>query len=159
MNRNVTASFGLSVLIVLFFAVVLYQRDPPAEPPNPSATAEPHPSSAADPSTAPPPIVASTVATTAEIERLPSPAPPVSVAADRSAVPVARTVSRQIVAPVVEREPRGAFTKTRAGESLAQVARRVYGTAGSARALWMANRDVLDRADSPLQPGTLLRTP
>jgi hypothetical protein len=39
------------------------------------------------------------------------------------------------------------------------VARRVYGREDEARALWLANRDVLDRVDSPLRTGTLLRTP
>ena len=36
---------------------------------------------------------------------------------------------------------------------------RVHGTATRADALWRANRDALPRRDSPLVPGTLLRTP
>ena len=39
------------------------------------------------------------------------------------------------------------------------VALRVYGTADDVDALWRANRDALPRPDSPLSPGTLLRTP
>ncbi len=67
-----------------------------------------------------------------------------------------------IVTPRVDdapNEPKGAFTHTRAGETLTDVARRVYGTADQTKPLWLANRDVLDRIDGPLRPGTLLRTP
>jgi hypothetical protein len=39
------------------------------------------------------------------------------------------------------------------------VALRVYGTADETDGLWRANRDALPRRDSPLSPGTLLRTP
>src|SRR6185312_14565351 len=58
---------------------------------------------------------------------------------------VARPVSRRAPAPPADREPRGSFTLTRDGESLADVARRVYGSDEEARTLWLANRDLLDR--------------
>lgn len=191
MNQNVTASFGLSVLIVVFFAVVLYQPDPPPPVPKPESRASVSVRSesppAAEPVAAPPaPIVR---ATTPPAEAVPLPAVPVAPVAVRprervaTEVPVARrpsapgsgaavasaprsgdaTVTRVAArrpAPVVvEREPRGAFTQARAGESLTDVANRVYGSADAAQTLWMANRDILDRADATLRPGTLLRTP
>ena len=55
--------------------------------------------------------------------------------------------------------PRSSSTVVLAGESLADVAVRVYGLTESVEALWRANRDLLTRVDSPLPRGTLLRTP
>lgn len=54
---------------------------------------------------------------------------------------------------------RGAFTKTRGGESLADVAERVYGTRTAVDSLWRANRDVLNAPDDPIEEGLILRTP
>lgn len=54
---------------------------------------------------------------------------------------------------------RGAFTKTRRGESLAEVAERVYGTRTAVDSLWRANRDVLIAPDDPIEEGLILRTP
>jgi hypothetical protein len=51
------------------------------------------------------------------------------------------------------------MTRTREGETLADVALRVYGSADRANLLWLANRDFLDRRDDPLRAGTPLRTP
>ncbi len=56
-------------------------------------------------------------------------------------------------------EPRSAFTTTRDGESLDDVAVRVYGSADKADTLWRANRDLLPHRDSPLSAGAVLRTP
>ena len=55
--------------------------------------------------------------------------------------------------------PRRAFASVEPGEGLADVARRVYGSADAADRLWQANRDTLPRPETPLAPGTLLRTP
>jgi hypothetical protein len=57
------------------------------------------------------------------------------------------------------RQPRAAFTVVEANETITDVAVRVYGTADEADVLWRANRDAMPRQDSPLSPGTLLRTP
>jgi len=57
------------------------------------------------------------------------------------------------------REPRSAFTVAKAGETIEDVARRIYGTIDESVALWRANRDTLPSRDSPLSPGMLLRTP
>jgi hypothetical protein len=174
MNQNVGASFGLSVLVVLFFAVALYQPDRP--PPSPTATAqtsparpvdarppaegEPTPSPAVDRSRRP-----ATTPALAGREPTLSDAPGRVVPSRRQVRPeptpgrtVAR-VSHGALARADDAEPRGAFTEVRDGETLGDVASRVYGEAGEAEALWLANRDVLDRADAPLRPGTMLRTP
>jgi nucleoid-associated protein YgaU len=57
------------------------------------------------------------------------------------------------------RPARPGFATVRAGEDLAAVARRVYGAAAAAEALWRANRDQLADPGSPLKPGMPLRTP
>ena len=55
--------------------------------------------------------------------------------------------------------PSSAFTYAMPGESLADIAVRVYGSPDSARKLWMANRDIIDSPDATPCGGTLLRTP
>jgi nucleoid-associated protein YgaU len=179
MNQNVPASFGLSVLTVAFFAVVLYQRDAsptpaaevggrgsgvgdrgsgtPAAPAN-GADAEPAASPVATPVDAP--IRLTPAPTSADPLAFRGPVRNNSTRVrDDVAGPLARPVSRRLANPPAPPEPRGAFTQARAGETLDDVAVRVYGTADAARSLWLANRDLLDRADAPLRPGTLLRTP
>lgn len=59
----------------------------------------------------------------------------------------------------VDRLARAPFTVVGSGESIADVARRVYGTADDAGILWKANRDVLSAPDAVIEPGTVLRTP
>jgi nucleoid-associated protein YgaU len=129
MNENVGASFGLSVLIVVFFAVALYQPDrpPPSASLAPLAPVEPLEARAMEPPPAPP------------VKPAPRPA-----------------AAKAPPAP----EARGSFTVVRDGESLADVARRVYGDdRGGRESLWRANRDLVDRLDSPVPAGSVLRTP
>jgi nucleoid-associated protein YgaU len=45
------------------------------------------------------------------------------------------------------------------GESLPDIAERVYGSREATESLWKANRDQIERVDSPLAIGTLLRAP
>jgi hypothetical protein len=100
-------------------------------------------------------------------------------ASSRSAVPVgtnedrsSRNASSRAASPVGTNEERssrnassraaaarGAFTKTKVGESLADVAERVYGTKSAVDSLWRANRDVLNSPDDPIEAGLILRTP
>ncbi len=142
MNENVGASFGLSVLVVIFFAVALYQPEPPSPAiALPTAKAEPVEAQAPD-----------LTPTHAVVAR-----------ADVQVVPVSRRVVQPEPAPSrrkAERiEPRGPFTKVREGESLTDIAARVYGSETASKALWFANRDRLDDPDAPLSPGSILRTP
>ncbi len=55
--------------------------------------------------------------------------------------------------------PLSAFTRVENGESLRDIALRVYGSEDALRLLWQANRDELDRPDDPLRVGMVLRTP
>ena len=59
----------------------------------------------------------------------------------------------------VGRTRRSAFTVTLPSETVEDVCVRVYGTKDLADSLWRSNRDTLPRRDSPLEAGTLLRTP
>ncbi len=140
MNENVGASFGLSFLIVGFFAVALYQPDKP-----------------------PPPVAAVPAASPVEpVEAHPPEAVtvrPVAARPRERAATVARPVSHRPTREVVRLEPRGVFTRVRDGETLADVALRVYGAESASGNLWAANRDLLDRPDAPLSAGSVLRTP
>jgi hypothetical protein len=186
MNRHVGASFTLSVLCVVFFAVILYEPEhprptaPPAEAPEPAtdappptpgvplteATSDPLLDDAARtpiPPTSSPrsrPLEDLASAEPAAPTRISTPPPDVSPTTPRPSAPdppsVIQVVSRrQAVAP--GRHP--AFTQVGEGESLTDVALRVYGTSEAATALWRANRDIIARRETPLEVGLVLRTP
>ena len=145
MNENVGASFGLSVLVVLCFAVALYQPDPPAgKLPTPKPAGRPLKS------------VGVAKQTPAHATSEPKPSPP-----SKTLRPVSHPLVEAglKVAETTSPGPRGAFTAARAGERLEDVARRVYGIEGFAERLWKANRDLLDNANDPLRTGMLVRTP
>jgi nucleoid-associated protein YgaU len=134
MNPRLGLSCAWSFLIVVVVAVALYRPDPPQGTARPAASAVPRSSGVAtgpEPAPAPREVIAGRVA-------------------DAPAGPAPRRPARR---------PSGAFTRVAAGESLAEVALRVYGTAEAARTIWQANRDQLDRPDAPLGAGTVLRTP
>jgi hypothetical protein len=156
MDRNVGASFGLSVLIVVFFAVALYPPDHP--PPAPAARPPVEPVKPLDahppaPEDQPAPVAAPDVPARPVVPEAPRVEP------DQNE-PAARAPSPAPQRSTPPEEPRGAFTQVREGETLADVALRVYGAGDDAvRALWLANRDLLDRADAPLRAGSVLRTP
>ena len=142
MNEHVGASFGLSVLIVLFFTVALYQPDKVPSSKGPAADSK-----------------------TAEVAKK-ARTEPQAVAAGPGPSPKipAQTVSQRVALPsprLIEASPGppGAFTAARSGERLEDVARRVYGAKGSTTRLWKANRDRLVREDEPLRTGMLVRTP
>ena len=206
MNRNVGASFMLSVLMVSFFAVALYPRDGPPPP----CSAKSSVVSSEAPGSAPPdppplptpgvPLFEATEVAAAEPASKPDPVPeprdqwraetsprpqPFTVRSlqDRSEImagteesspgptgadlmtrpspttwPVrAQTVSRRRASVLLRHPP--AFTTVGAGESLSDVAIRVYGSPESAEMLWRANRDVIEQRNSSLRAGMLLRTP
>jgi hypothetical protein len=155
MNRHVGASFTLSFSVVGFFAIILYQ---PEGPPVPAAP---------PPSVAHSPADGSLVAT--GLERSPTSAPDPSVRPTTVRETADRAASRPVVAATTKAQgaprrpgplrPRSAFTEVAEGESLADVATRVYGAPEEARKLWHANRDMIGSFEAPLQVGMLLRTP
>jgi outer membrane biosynthesis protein TonB len=195
MNRHVGASFTLSVLVVGFFAIVLYQPEgesssPQApgslasEPVQPSPTApvlRPQPTPGVPlPETptapAPKPSSESNRSNVAHEPSAPPPSPPEIPVESSPGISKARLdpPERETkVAIPTDTPPRvRADSRTRAvsatwsgftlvgdGESLDDVALRVYGTTESSQWLWRANRDLIDRKDASLRAGMLLRTP
>ena len=138
MNENVGASVGLSLLVVLFFAVALYQPDKPPAP----------------------------VSVDVQAKTPTKPAKKSTAAVDKATPPTTvQAVSRRVVQETskrVETKPVGpheALTAALAGEKLGDIALRVYGKASSVEKLWKANRDIIDSADAPLKAGMLVRTP
>jgi hypothetical protein len=107
---------------------------------------------------APPAIAPAASAAVRDKPRSPDPDEPGTVrpSTDPSADPAA--LPEDSPAPV-STGPRSAFTVVQGGESLKDVAVRVYGSVDRLDLLWRANRDVLPRSDSPLAPGAVLRTP
>jgi hypothetical protein len=180
MNEHAGPASALSVLIVGVFAVLLHDRHPsPTPSPIP---AKPTIASKVSPteSIEPPkrhqavPEVTKPVGPPLE-ERSPAPQKPPnpSVARAEKTLPSVVETSRDRpspapVVPAPERPPaprplpttpKAPFTIVKAGEKLADVATRVYGTSDAAESLWMVNRDQVALIDSPLASGTILRTP
>ena len=155
MNENVGASFGLSVLVVVFFAVALFE--PEGGRPQRTAgetSAEPEPVEAHPPVPEPTRIEA------------PQAARPGPVAMTKRAIPVAKKANPPVVAArrvepksLAPRAPAGPFTEALSGETLEDVAWRVYGSDRAVESLRKANRDLMRGEDVPLVAGALIRTP
>jgi hypothetical protein len=177
MNRQVGPSIVLSVMIVCFFAVALYQPDPPrssrAEGRYDSADANAR--SGALPKCSPAGQAARVEPAQAIRDRQVVPAQPVASASD-SAITILKPSAAGASHPrgqdpdgsdgsqreeriEVGHQPGSAFTIVLANETLKDVARRVYGSSAGVDSLWRANRDALSRRDSPLAAGMVLRTP
>lgn len=160
MDTRTGISFGISFLLVVVAAVALHRPEPstqvsqvakPVEAvPVVRDTVTPEPPLPTPGQPWPSPVSATLEPKPVEIAREdPRPDPP------RTSPAPVRKVSR----PSQPRKPKSAFTTVAQGESLADVAYRVYGSDDAARKLWLANRDHLERPDDPLRPGTALRTP
>ncbi|SIN69696.1 hypothetical protein SAMN05444166_0198 [Singulisphaera sp. GP187] len=185
MNQHVGASFTLSVLVVVFFAVILYEPDHARPVSPPGSTSEPVEATQAPPPTPGVPLIesaataeppASSITTRPleavaliEPERIAPPklttppsrprprvAPPAQPPAASDPPAVIQVVSRRQSPPPGRHS---AFTQVGEGESLTDVALRVYGTSEASTALWRANRDIIAHRETPLNPGLLLRTP
>jgi nucleoid-associated protein YgaU len=181
MNRQVGPSILLSVMIVCFFAVALYQRDPPRSPGGGSRSASadaigrsdslrprgPIRSTPGQPETVelvhtasarrdikPQPTGMTSAASLTNSTRLPArSAPTPGLRSNGSGG------EREGVREEVLRQPGSAFTVVEADETLEDVARRVYGSGTHVDSLWRANRDALSGKDAPLTEGMVLRTP
>ncbi len=179
MNRQVGPSILLSVLIVCFFAVALYQRDPPR-----SAHGRARPSLIV--ALRLPPVSAPQRADLWGQGESAERVQPASLRREHQAQPIALASgsSISVMQPIranssrprsrdsvesdgsqkgerieVARQPGSPFTIALANETLQDVALRVYGSTAAVNSLWRANRDALSRSDLPLSAGTVLRTP
>jgi hypothetical protein len=185
MNRQVGPSILLSVAIVCFFAVALYQHDPPQtrDGRSRSRSADAIARSGSAPSPEPKRSTSTRAdavervhAVSVRTEREPLPAPPAVPPALRPSLagatrPARPSVHRRAAYPMgsdqatkgvpieVARQPASPFTVVEANETLQDVALRVYGSSSLADSLWRANRDTLPGRDAPLSTGFLLRTP
>lgn len=152
MDRDTGAGILLSFLLVGIVAVAFYRPDRPpsmvvGRPPASSSTKEPP---------RPTPGVPLAEATTTRGPSDGGAARP--KAADGPGI-VRRTSAAGPRRGGALRRPGSSFTKAEGGETLADVARRVYGTEEAAGPLWRANRDQLDGPEAALRPGMILRTP
>jgi hypothetical protein len=150
MDRQPGASIALSFGLVGLFAIILYQPDRtplPRAGENLGAHRPEHPAGL------PPPMPPLTAAEPLAAVPEPPPAPPPPVI-----VPVAAATSPPSQPHVLQPGPEG-FTLALEGETLRDVAIRVYGSADEAEALWRLNRDLVGKPDASLGAGTLLRTP
>jgi hypothetical protein len=143
---GVGASFVLSVLVVGVAAVALYPVSEATARKSASATA-PAPSSKAK--VEPPAVARAPRAVSSPPRRDSALAHAPTTPASRPATTI-RTSRRQ---------PDSAFTCAAPGETLADVAARVYGSREASKTLWKANRDRLEAPDVPLVAGMMLRTP
>ena len=171
----------LSVLIVCFFAVALFQRDRPRATRD-RPRVEPRDAIAGSAPSARPYVDGSSrrVSAPVTVKGLPETTHVASraVVQASSVAPAAfqrKKVERSARAPdesraeadgpkpqdsvAVARQPRAAFTVVNAAETIQDVALRVYGSTVQVDSLWRANRDALPRRDSPLSTGMVLRTP
>ena len=167
MNQNVTASFGLSLLTLLFFAVLLYQPDPPRRNSaiKPAAVEPKSSNIETAKSTCDAPSKAK-----AEARAEPSARPALESEPDVSAKKATAETPPAVVDPAAappEKQqaspsataPRPAMTRVAEGETFDEFVKRVYGPDGDPIAVWKSNRDILSGPDAPLTPGTMLRTP
>ncbi len=69
------------------------------------------------------------------------------------------TIGPAAESPPISRVPTTPLTAVHEGETLADVAERVYGSTRATHSLWQVNRDALDSDVQPLQAGMVLRTP
>ena len=181
MNEHAGPACALSGLIVGLFAVLLHDKLPPSAPAPPQDVSarplgprvetlptilSPSPSMAQAPAVVSPalPVIVKTdqatpttghfrqESTKSVVDSVPETMgqPPRSPESDSSVGP------KPIVSPLATRPT---YAVVGPGESLPDIAARIYGSRDATQSLWKANRDQVERVDSPLANGILLRAP
>jgi len=157
MEARAGVSVVLSLCIVALTTVALYRPERPIRTPQLSTQPDVAAASAVEPPEPAPPVVPDLPEPTAGI---PLPTPERAVARSVAVpVPKARNRPASEVENVSRRRPTSAFTSIAPGETLVDIATRIYGTPTASDSLFRANRDVLNAPDDPLQVGGMLRTP
>jgi hypothetical protein len=177
MNEHAGPACALSFLIVGVFAFLLHdnrQTPSPRQPYATSSSARPQsrPADASLPDPSGKPTSGREPASSQEKTSAPAVADKsvraqtegASEAASRNAPALSpearpRSLSPEPLKPPAPATSRTAFTVVREGESLTDVAARVYGSKDATEPLWRANLDQVSKIDTPLTRGTLLRTP
>ena len=162
MVRDSALGALLSFAIIAVVAVAFYRPEPAADlarpSPAPVTTAEPAaiiPAAVTEPPTPPP-----------SVPNVETPLPRSTRVSRSYRVPRPTKVEARSQAPAPPKrrspkphQPASAFASVEAGETLADVAWRVYGDESAAATLRSANRDQLSGPDATLHAGMLLRTP
>jgi hypothetical protein len=182
MNRQVGPSIVLSVSIVCFFAVALFQRDAPRSgrarsgpgdtklsPPRTASVTEDvqvkRPTELPEP---PQPLKDRDARRDERANRDPGsqnasiahfPPAPARARGAKEAAPIVTAGFKSADSVDLVRQPDSAFTVVRENETIRDVAVRVYGSNEHVGTLWRANRDALPLLNSPLSSGIVLRTP
>jgi hypothetical protein len=168
MDEHLGASIPLSFGLVIVFAIVLYQPDEiplPRGGPDVSASkpqrARTAPSSPLPELTPEEPLVrrSAAAATDAEASAM-RPIPAADARGDRIAsVPLPSASKTPVRRSIPVLPPCEGFAQALDGETLRDVAIRLYGSADETEAIWRLNRDLIRRREGILPAGTLLRTP
>jgi nucleoid-associated protein YgaU len=182
MNRQVGPSILLSVAIVCFFAVALYQHDPPqsrdvgsrsrsadaiarsgsAPEKDTIRSGSGRADKAADAHSVPAqheskPQIITTGASPPSRTNLKR--PPTRVVRQGASGRIGSYEATNLRPTDRAQRPAAPFTIVEADETLEDVARRIYGSSIHVDSLWRANRDNLSQRNAPLAAGTVLRTP
>ncbi len=168
MDQHLGASITLSFGLVVLFAIALYQPEQtPLPPAGPEVTAgkverpEPTPQAPLPELTPAEPLAGRPSSAAIGVDA--GGMRPIA-AADSRAEPVASVPSQSSTTRPERRSvpvlpPREGFTQVLEGETLRDVAVRVYGSSDEAESLWRLNRDLIRRKEGAVRAGTLLRTP
>lgn len=184
MNRHAPVSFALSFLLVLVFAVVLYRPD---TEPTPRLSTTPESLASKVRKDRPEMEQASSLAPSHAFPTIPTfhshpplkqrlaGEPPAKIARpsahdrvrgalvpttlDEPTPPASPSRTPDRTETPASHEPRSAFTDVNEGESLVDIARRVYGSSQALERLRTANRDLLGEGQAVLSRGMVLRTP
>lgn len=148
-------TFVLSLFMVIGGTILLYRpgRSPQVSLRSQELTPPPEPTPAQDWAGERDPLAPTAVST------------PVAVARSRDSSQTVRFAStnRSLEPPVQvathPRKPVRPYTRVAAGETLGDVALRVYGSPAFQQKLWWSNRDQVRDARAPLEVGSILRTP
>jgi len=162
MDQHLGASITLSFGLVVLFAIALYQ---PEETPLPRAGPEVTSGKPERPRPAPRTPLPELTPEEPLTGRL-SPAAIGPDAGEMRSIPAADargdpigSVPPQSSTSTPVLPPCEGFTQAREGETLRDVAIRLYGSSDEAESLWRLNRDLIRRREGTLPAGTLLRTP
>jgi outer membrane biosynthesis protein TonB len=165
MNEHAGSASALSVLIIGIFAILLHDRQPTPTRQQPADNTKAVAKTSITEAVEPPRIVKATpiVEPQRPVEE-PKKRPESVVKAEVLPTRPSTPPTPPLPSVVTSRPPqvpakKGPFTIVQSGESLADVAARVYGTTDAAESLWRANRDQVVAIDSSLTKGMLLRTP
>lgn len=161
MNQYLGSTYSISVFLVLMIVVAFYRAEKPIDPPRQATRSDLAEADLRRPSkieqSFPDRLIMTSDHVRALSPTIPSSTPEAFMPARASAGKIASPIAFRVSHPRLG--PRGAFARVDVGETLADVARRVYGSPGKVDQLWRANRDQLSSPEAPLSAGMLLRTP